>query len=289
MRHFPVRLLLLVMILLFAVNAAGMAEGEFFLPLTAGDGRNGIAEASADLLGLTVVTDEDEDVLLNRTATETGHLLLDTQSAVIRCLQGYTDGEFFEIFSPVARVGTEAICLVMRKERADELGITGLDSLLTYIAENEYEFLRARYPDAGIKDMAATEISNELAVFTDYYYEEEIAGAMEDDEVQLALKTETELAAGAEDLIILCTIGRERSSVYPDLPTLSEAGIAVEREIRYYLITANGTDPGYIRQVAETLAVAGPVVTGAELTAELEQAAAECEAYLTSEGLFFYK
>lgn len=289
MRHFPVKLLLLVMILLFAVNAAGMVEGEFFLPLTAGDGRNGIAETSADLLGLTVVTDEDEDVLLNRTATETGHLLLDTQSAVIRCLQGYTDGEFFEIFSPVARVGTEAICLVMRKEKADELGITGLDSLLTYIAENEYEFLLARYPDAGIKDMAATEISNELAVFTDYYYEEEIAGAMEDDEVQLALKTETELAAGAGDLIILCTIGRERSSVYPDLPTLSEAGIAVEREIRYYLITANGTDPGYIRQVAETLAVAGPVVTGAELTAELEQEAAECEAYLTSEGLFFYK
>lgn len=283
-------LLILLAVMLFLLPETVSAEGILLLPEGTSDGREAVAEAAAAVLGLTAGTEPDEDLLLNRTAAESGMLLLDTQSAIIRCLQGYTDGEFDELFIPVARAGSEALYLVMTAQKAEETGITDLGSFLDYVTGNEYEFLLARYPDAGIKDMAATEISNEIAVFTDYYYDEEIADALADDEIQLALLSESELAEARGDLLILCSLEAERSAARPELPTLAEAGVAVTRGIRFYLLTSAVSDAGFVSQTAEKLAAAdAETVTGEQLAEEIGKEAEEIEAYLTSEGLFFYR
>lgn len=269
------------------------AEGILLVPQYALDKRMTVADEIAERLGVEVALDEDEDALIKQAIENSETLLLETQSAVIRGLQGYQSGELPETMQPVARVDSEPLYLVMLKDKAAELEIGNGSELLNYVAENEYELLLGRYIYAGVKDMTATEICNQISIFSEYYYDEEIDEALHNDEIQLALYSESELSTRAEDLLVLATTGAERGSNAPEVPTLTELGVEVSQEINFWLLVSKQAGQDRIAEWTEMLLNGDPignrVLTGKEAENEMQESAAAIEQYLTAEGLFFYR
>lgn len=269
------------------------AEGILLVPQYALDKRMTVADEIAERLGVEVALGEDEDALIKQAIENPETLLLETQSAVIRGLQGYQGGELSETMQPVARVDSEPLYLVMLKDKAAELEIGNGSDLLNYVAENEYELLLGRYIYAGVKDMTATEICNQISIFSEYYYDEEIDEALHNDEIQLALYSESELPTRAEDLLVLATTGAERGSNAPEVPTLTELGVEVSQEINFWLLVSKQAGQDRIAEWTEMLLNGDPignrVLTGEEAENEMQESAAAIEQYLTAEGLFFYR
>lgn len=270
------------------------AEGILLVPQYALDKRMTVADEIAERLGVEVVLGEDEDALIKQAIENPETLLLETQSAVIRGLQGYQGGELSETMQPVARVDSEPLYLVMLKDKAAELEIGNGSDLLNYVAENEYELLLGRYIYAGVKDMTATEICNQISIFSEYYYDEEIDEALHNDEIQLALYSESELSTRAEDLLVLATTGAERGSNAPEVPTLTELGVEVSQEINFWLLASKQVGQDRVAELAEMLCNGDPignqiVLTGEEAETDMRESATVIEQYLTAEGLFFYR
>lgn len=269
------------------------AEGILLVPQYALDKRMTVADEIAERLGVEVALGEDEDALIKQAIENPETLLLETQSAVIRGLQGYQGGELSETMQPVARVDNEPLYLVMLKDKAAELEIGNGSDLLNYVAENEYELLLGRYIYAGVKDMTATEICNQISIFSEYYYDEEIDEALHNDEIQLALYSESELSTRAEDLLVLATTGAERGSNAPEVPTLTELGVEVSQEINFWLLVSKQAGQDRIAEWTEMLLNGDPignrVLIGEEAENEMQESAAAIEQYLTAEGLFFYR
>ena len=269
------------------------AEGILLVPQYALDKRMTVADEIAERLGVEVALGEDEDALIKQAIENPETLLLETQSAVIRGLQGYQGGELSETMQPVARVDSEPLYLVMLKDKAAELEIGNGSDLLNYVAENEYELLLGRYIYAGVKDMTATEICNQISIFSEYYYDEEIDEALHNDEIQLALYSESELSTRAEDLLVLATTGAERGSNAPEVPTLTELGVEVSQEINFWLLVSKQAGQDRIAEWTAMLLNGDPignrVLTGEEAENEMQESAAAIEQYLTAEGLFFYR
>lgn len=269
------------------------AEGILLVPQYALDKRMTVADEIAERLGVEVALGEDEDALIKQAIENPETLLLETQSAVIRGLQGYQGGELSETMQPVARVDSEPLYLVMLKDKAAELEIGNGSDMLNYVAENEYELLLGRYIYAGVKDMTATEICNQISIFSEYYYDEEIDEALHNDEIQLALYSESELSTRAEDLLVLATTGAERGSNVPEVPTLTELGVEVSQEINFWLLVSKQAGQDRIAEWTEMLLNGDPignrVLTGEEAENEMQESAAAIEQYLTAEGLFFYR
>lgn len=269
------------------------AEGILLVPQYALDKRMTVADEIAERLGVEVALGEDEDALIKQAIENPETLLLETQSAVIRGLQGYQGGELSETMQPVARVDSEPLYLVMLKDKAAELEIGNGSDMLNYVAENEYELLLGRYIYAGVKDMTATEICNQISIFSEYYYDEEIDEALHNDEIQLALYSESELSTRAEDLLVLATTGAERRSNAPEVPTLTELGVEVSQEINFWLLVSKQAGQDRIAEWTEMLLNGDPignrVLTGEEAENEMQESAAAIEQYLTAEGLFFYR
>lgn len=268
-------------------------EGILLVPQYALDKRMTVADEIAERLGVEVALGEDEDALIKQAIENPEMLLLETQSAIIRGLQGYQGGELSETMQPVARVDSEPLYLVMLKDKAAELEIGNGSDLLNYVAENEYELLLGRYIYAGVKDMTATEICNQISIFSEYYYDEEIDEALHNDEIQLALYSESELSTRAEDLLVLATTGAERGSNAPEVPTLTELGVEVSQEINFWLLASKQAGQDRIAEWTEMLLNGDPignrVLTGEEAENEMQESAAAIEQYLTAEGLFFYR
>lgn len=269
------------------------AEGTLLVPQYALDKRMTVADEIAERLGVEVALGEDEDALIKQAIENPETLLLETQSAVIRGLQGYQGGELSETMQPVARIDSEPLYLVMLKDKAAELEIGNGSDLLNYVVENEYELLLGRYIYAGVKDMTATEICNQISIFAEYYYDEEIDEALHNDDIQLALYSESELSTRAEDLLVLATTGTERGSNAPEVPTLTELGVEVSQEINFWLLVSKQADQDRVAEWTEMLLNGEPignrVLTGAEAENEMQESAAAIEQYLTAEGLFFYR
>ena len=269
------------------------AEGTLLVPQYALDKRMTVADEIAERLGVEVALGEDEDALIKQAIENPETLLLETQSAIIRGLQGYQGGELSETMQPVARIDSEPLYLVMLKDKAAELEIGNGSDLLNYVVENEYELLLGRYIYAGVKDMTATEICNQISIFAEYYYDEEIDEALHNDEIQLALYSESELSTRAEDLLVLATTGAERGSNAPEVPTLTELGVEVSQEINFWLLVSKQADQDRVAEWTEMLLNGEPignrVLTGAEAENEMQESAAAIEQYLTAEGLFFYR
>lgn len=291
-RNFLKSFLLGILILCCLLSAA-TAEGILLVPQYALDKRMTVADEIAERLGVEVALGEDEDALIKQAIENPEMLLLETQSAIIRGLQGYQGGELSETMQPVARVDSEPLYLVMLKDKAAELEIGNGSDLLNYVAENEYELLLGRYIYACVKDMTATEICNQISIFSEYYYDEEIDEALHNDEIQLALNSESELPTRTEDLLVLATTGAERGSNAPEVPTLTELGVEVSQEINFWLLASKQAGQDRIAEWTEMLLNGDPignrVLTGEEAENEMQESAAAIEQYLTAEGLFFYR
>lgn len=281
------------LVLFLVLPQLATAEGLLLVPQYALDKRMTVADEIAERLGVEVALGEDEDALIKQAIENPEMLLLETQSAIIRGLQGYQGGELSETMQPVARVDSEPLYLVMLKDKAAELEIGNGSDLLNYVAENEYELLLGRYIYAGVKDMTATEICNQISIFSEYYYDEEIDEALHNDEIQLALYSESELSTRAEDLLVLATTGAERGSNAPEVPTLTELGVEVSQEINFWLLASKQAGQDRIAEWTEMLLNGDPignrVLTGEEAENEMQESAAAIEQYLTAEGLFFYR
>lgn len=262
-----------------------------------------VAAAAAEVLGLELhLTDGADlpkaaDVML----LSPGALLCADQSLIISGLQGYTSQDLRTAMRPVCRLAVSPLYLVVNAQAAADLGITDAQSLLSYIAEHEYEAYFARHIDADVSDRAVTKLSESVPVFTEGYPEDEIPSALESGEVLAAVVSEAQLAVADSSLLPLCSLGAERTAAFPDLPCAADLDIPPCDGIGIWLFASSDTDDAAVAQAASACqdmdpaavnAVPGFVfapLAGEEAEKEIRDIIADYIGYMTSEGLFFYE
>ncbi len=288
-------------ILLLCLGCA-LAENALECPFPADTPAAGVAAAAADALGLPLHLTEEADTVkaVNTMLGGPGTLLCADQTALILSLQGYTDRDLRTDMQAVYKIASCPLFLVMDWTVAEEMGISDAGGLIAYMEENEYELLLARHIDADIIDRAVTLLSDELPLLTDYYSEEEIPAALESGEVHAAVISGTDLEKNGEGLLVLCSLGAQRTALRPDLPCAAELGLPVCREISVYLFTSAQTGRDAVEAAVsacgvletEGLAVPGFDLTplsGDALENEIREIFADYKKYMTAEGLFFYE
>ena len=208
------RFLAFLLLFLF-LCASALAAASLEAPYTPDSPGAAVAAAAAEVLGLELhLTDGADlpkaaDVML----LYPGALLCADQSLIISGLQGYTSQDLRTAMRPVCRLAVSPLYLVVNAQAAADLGITDAQSLLSYIAEHEYEAYFARHIDADVSDRAVTKLSESVPVFTEGYPEDEIPSALESGEVLAAVVSEAQLAVADSSLLPLCSLGAERTPV----------------------------------------------------------------------------
>ncbi len=311
MRRMIPALLLALVLGLSVTAAAASGAAKLAAPFPAGSGEAVLAARIAEELGLDYAPEDEKASLsnesraeaANRMLTEPGTLLCDTQSALMAGLQGYTAEDLRTAMVPVCRVARCPLYLVMDPGKAEEKGITDGDSFLAYLAENEYDgsLLLARHVEADPTDRAAVRLSDQLPLLTELFWPEEIPDALQSGEAALAVFTEAELNAAGGDLLILFTLGGERTGTRPDLPALPEAGIEACPEPALFLMAGTGEDEAFLEAAAEKICsadlaaeclAAGFIfdpLSGGPLADEISAIFADYKEYMTAEGLYFYE
>lgn len=296
------RFLAFLLLFLF-LCASALAAASLEAPYTPDSPGAAVAAAAAEVLGLELhLTDGADlpkaaDVML----LSPGALLCADQSLIISGLQGYTSQDLRTAMRPVCRLAVSPLYLVVNAQAAADLGITDAQSLLSYIAEHEYEAYFARHIDADVADRAVTKLSESVPVFTEGYPEDEIPSALESGEVLAAVVSEAQLAVADSSLLPLCSLGAERTAAFPDLPCAADLDIPPCDGIGIWLFASSDTDDAAVAQAASACqdmdpaavnAVPGFVfapLAGEEAEKEIRDIIADYIGYMTSEGLFFYE
>lgn len=119
-------------------------------------------------------------------------------------------------------------------------------------------------------------------------------------EVALAVYTEAELN-DAQELLILFTLGNDRTESHPEVPSITEAGFDACPQPALYLMTKAGMDEELLqenaRRISETdlseeCRAAGLVydpLSGEALHEEIAEIFEDYKEYMTAEGLYFYE
>ena len=296
------RFLAFLLLFLF-LCASALAAASLEAPYTPESPGAAVAAAAAEVLGLELhLTDGADlpkaaDVML----LSPGALLCADQSLIISGLQGYTSQDLRTAMRPVCRLAVSPLYLVVNAQAASDLGITDAQSLLSYIAEHEYEAYFARHIDADVSDRAVTKLSESVPVFTEGYPEDKIPSALESGEVLAAVVSEAQLAVADSSLLPLCSLGAERTAAFPDLPCAADLDIPPCDGIGIWLFASSDTDDAAVAQAASACqdmdpaavnAVPGFVfapLAGEEAEKEIRDIIADYIGYMTSEGLFFYE
>ena len=303
-------LLTAVVLSLCLASAAG-AEAALAAPFPAGTAEAVLTARIAEALGLDYApADETANVsdvragAANRMLSEPGVILCDTQAALMAGLQGYTDQDLRDAMVPVCRVARCPLYLVMDAGAAAEKGISDSESFRAYLAENEYDdsLLLARHVEADPSDRAAVFLTDELPLLTDVFWPQDIPEILKTGDAALAVYTEAELnAAAPEDLVVLFTLGSERTEAYPEVPAVTEAGLDACPEPALYLMAKVGEDPALLDGIAQKISEAGlsadcppagfvfDPLSGESLTEEITAIFADYKNYMTAEGLYFYE
>lgn len=304
-------LLLTVLALVLCLASAANAEASLTAPFPAGTAEAGLAARIAETLGLDYTPeDEGADISVaradaaNRMLAEPGTLLCDTQAALMTGLQGYTNEDLRTAMSPVCRIARCPLYLVMDAGAAGEKGIADGESFLAYLAENEYDdsLLLARHVEADPSDRASVFLSEELPLLTDVFWPKDIPDNLKAGDAALAVYTEAELnAAVQENLVILFALGSERTVTRPEIPAITEAGLAACPEPALYLMVKAGEDQAALDETAQKISgadlsgaclSAGFVfdpLAGDALTEEITAIFSDYKDYMTAEGLYFYE
>ena len=290
---------LLVSLLLCSAAHAGSILEAPFVPDSAGAA---VAAAAAEALQLQLRLTEDADVAnaADIMLEDAGILLCADQAVLISSLQGYTSQDLRTAMRPVCRIAVSPLYLVVNAQAAESLGISGAESLLSYVAEHEYEMYIARHIDADVIDRAVIRLSDSVPVFTEGYPEEEIPSALENGEVLAAVYSGLQLAESGEALQPVCSLGSERTEAFPGLPCAAELGIPECDGIGIFLFASADAQDETVTQAAETCLGVGPEaaavpglsfapLSGAELEDEIRRLFADYKDYMTAEGLFFYE
>lgn len=262
-----------------------------------------VAAAAAEALGLSLhLTDGADlpkaaDVMLQ----SPGALLCADQSLIISGLQGYTSRDLRTAMRPVCRIAVSPLYLAVNARAAADLGITDAASLLSYLADHEYEAYFARHIDADVPDRAVTKLSEAVPVFTEGYPEDEIPSALESGEVLAAVLSETQLAAADPSLLPVCSLGAERTAAFPDLPCAAELDLPLCDGIGVWLFASSDTEDAAVARAASACLEMDPAavdavpgfafapLAGEEAEKEIRDLIADYIGYMTSEGLFFYE
>ena len=303
-------LLLTILLLNLCLGAAAGAEGNLAAPFASGSGEAAMASRIAEILGTDTIPADDalpeserRINAANLMLADPGTLLCDTQAALIAALQGYTAEDFRSAMTPVCRAARCPLYLVMGKNTAAEMGIDGAESFLGWLAEHEYDdtCLLARHVEASPLDRAAVFLSEELPLLTDVFFPEQIPELIRSGEAALAVFTETEIEASAQDLLILFTLGGERTEAHPEVPSITESGFRACPEPALYLMAKSGTEEAFLQECALKISEAdlsavcssaGYVfdpASGEALQAEIAGIFADYKDYMTAEGLYFYE
>lgn len=295
---------LLFLLLVWLMPALALAEGGMIAPFAEATPEAKIAQAIADSISLPCAfTDEAESAdAANQMLSDPSLILCDTQSVLAASLQGYTDEDPRAAMSPLFQAARSPLVLVMDKEAAASFGITDAESFLAYIQENEYSFLLARHINADAIDRAATLLSNELPLLTDYFLPEEVLPSLHAGDVQAGIIDAARLTEAADkELLLLCTLGEERTQLYPDLPCAAELDMPVCQDVFLGLYMQNSGDQALIEKarallsasdLEQTLLPLGYVFSPLDQAAfdqQVRDTFADYKRYMTAEGLFFYE
>jgi len=283
--------------------ASALAGSPLEAPYAPGSPGAAVAAAAAEALGLELhLTDGADlpkaaDVMLQ----SPGALLCADQSLIISGLQGYTSQDLRTAMLPVCRIAVNPLYLAVNAQAAADLGITDAQSLLSYIAEHEYEAYFARHIDADVADRAVTKLSESIPVFTEGYPEDEIPSALESGEVLAAVVSEIQLAEDGQSLLPVCSLGAERTAAFPDLPCAAELDLPVCDGTGIWLFASSDTDDAAVTQAASVCLGMDPAavnavpgftfspLAGEDAEKEIRDIIADYIGYMTSEGLFFYE
>ena len=304
-------ILILLTALVLCLSAAAGAEGNLAAPFPSGSAEAALAVRVAEILELTYTpadeaadTGEARTAAANRMLAEPGTVLLDTQAALMTALQGYTTEDFRTAMIPVCRIARCPLYLVMDAGSAAEKGITGGESFLAWISENEYDdsLLLARHVEADPADRAATFLSDELPLLTDVFWPKGIPENLKAGDAALAVYTEAELnAAVQEDLLVLFTLGSERTASRPEIPAITEAGREACPEPALYLMAKTGDSLVLPEETAQKISGADlsdacrdagfifDPLSGEALDGEIAGIFEDYRDYMTAEGLYFYE
>ena len=308
MKKSLVFLLTLLLLILSLAPSAG-AEGSLVTPFPDGSAEAALASRIAEILEIAYLPSEEAAPeserrvkAANLMLAEPGTLLCDTQAALIAALQGYTTEDYRSAMVPVCRVARCPLYLVLGKSTAAALGIDSMESFLAFLAEHEYDdsLLLARHVEASPSDRAAVFLADELPLLTDVFFPEQIPDMLSSGEAALAVFTEAELEK-AQDLLILFTLGSERTEARPDIPAIPEAGFRACPEPALYLMARVGMEEALLQEKALKISEADlsaaclsagfvfDPLSGEALRAEVAGIFADYRDYMTAEGLYFYE
>lgn len=284
--------------------SSALAEGLLAAPFAPDTPPAAIAAAVARAAGLALDLTEEADpaAAANAMLKSPDVLLFSDQAVMFAGMQGYTDEDVRVAMQPVCRIAHSPLYLVMDAAAARDLGIGNGADWMDYIAANEYELLLARHTDADVIDRAATLLSDELPVLTEYYLVEEIPDVLAAGEAQAAVFSWGEMEALDRDsLLILCSLGEAREAQTPDIPCAQELGMPPCQPIYLYVFASAQAAAEDVARAAEAcLAISPDMVnalpgfafsplSGEALRQEIARTFADYKRYMTAEGLFFYE
>ena len=306
------KLLPALALILLLICSAALGEGTLAAPFPGDSPEAILAARIGEVLNMTY-TPETPDASMNsevraaaanRMLADAGVILCDTPAALMAGLQGYTTDDLRTAMVPVCKVARIPLYLVMSRSAADEKGIADGEGLMRYLAENEYDdtLLFARHVEADPSDRAMVFLAEQLPVLTEVFWPAEIPEALAGGDAAAAVITEAERAEmDPESILVLFTLGDERSPFQPDVPCLTESGLPACPESGLYLLASVQADADTLRTLAETVAAADMSaaceaadmvfrpLTGDALQDEIRGIFADYKDYMTAEGLYFYE
>ena len=302
--------LLISVILILCFQSSTIAESNLVAPFPAGSMESTLIAKIAEALSLnyaqadkTIQIDEARIEAVNRMLSEPDTFLCDTQAALMTALQGYTNEDLRVAMTPVCRIARCPLYLIMDAVSAKNNEIIDSNSFLAYLAENEYSdnLLLARHVEADPSDRAAAFLSDELPLLTDVFWPNDIPEILKQGDIALAVYTEAELnAASQDDFIILFSLGSERTSTHPEIPSVTEFGLMACPEPALYLMARAERKNDLWDKLAQEICEmpltadclsAGLIfdpLSGDSLVEEITDIFADYKDYMTAEGLFFY-
>ena len=298
------RMIILILTLMLPIAAladSAPTSGLLVTPFAEGTAEYTAAEAIAALLNrdVKILPGENGAEAVNAMLADPETLLLDTQCALMLSLQGYTAADCREKMTPVCQLGAEPLCLVMSLDFAKALDVADYAGFAAYATDHEYELLIPRYVDAGVVDYASWLMENALPVLSETCFDlEEALDMLGDDSIQVMV---VPASAVTDGMLPLCTLGAERSPLWPELPCAAELELPQCEGITLSLYANAEISPDAATEIAETMAAASlseilapagfvtAVQGGEAFEAETAATFADYAAYMTAEGLFFYE
>ncbi len=306
------RLCMLLCVCLLAMPALAAGEFSVSTPFSSTEPEGILAAWAAEQLSAPLETGPDEAPVsletrsaeANRMLEDSSVLLCDTEALLMVGLQGYTAKDLRTDMAPVFRLAACPLYLVMDSAAAEALGIADYSGFIDYVRENAYadDLLLARHVEADPIDRAVVFLNDEIPIFTELFWPEEIPAALSSGDAFAAVVTGAELETWTgEPLLLLCALGEERTLLHPELPCARELGLAPCPQPGLYLFASAESDAGSRAEAASLLSAAYGEETafpagfepapmaGEELEILLQGIFMDDRDYMTEQGLYFYE